>query len=1139
MSREHTVIAWILAAAVVCAGCADDVRRAAPGAGGAGAVGSDPGGAQGGDAGGDGQGGDAPEGAEDPDGAEASDDDGEAPATDPERPERGYGDPCRSNTDCESRYCISSARGFVCTRQCGSVDDCPDVGGHAMSCRDIDNTGADVVAVCVPAATAYCQPCFDDSHCFGGLCVGSEGVAASFCGQDCADQGRCPEGAVCSDLAPDGRSLDPPQCLPITLTCDCTAQTAGDKRACVREGGGDSPARCFGEETCDPDRGWVGCDAPEPDVEVCDGVDNDCNGATDDGLEGARDCAIENEFGACSGVSLCQGAAGWVCQAPRPVAELCDLADNDCDGDDDEDFLDEAGLYTQPEHCGVCGNVCAERFDLAVGTECLVEDGQARCVITQCREGFALAGPTTCIPLASRLCEPCAQDADCNPDVGDSCLEYPGGQDYCGRSCAANSPFGPECPPGYLCEADSDQCRLERGTCLCGPDDRFERSCAIPDPNDPANNCVGTISCDAGELSECAPAEDLCNGLDDDCDGVIDQGVRDPDSGHWFTDAHCGRCHNNCPLLFAAPIFHADGVCSGMADVERGRRPRCRLDCHAGWRDINGVSVDGCECEVLDADLDEPDALGIDADCDGIDGMIARGIFVARTGDDDGDGSLPLPLPTLSAAVAMAVPGDRDHVYVAAGVYEESVVLRRGVSLFGGYAADFRMRDLAGNETAVFGVAPQEGRLGTLHAEGIAGVRTVVAGFTIVGYDTNDLAGNSYAIYAQDSDGALELRNNVIRGGSAGDGAKGGSGGPGRAAPNTAQPGEAERTAQGGLACFPAAANRSPGGQGAAHQCVDPDGAAVNVGGGAGGTADCPGFNQAEPSGADGQRAGQGGAQGAGEGGAGGYSMLLTEDFAGRCFCTIPNVAGSTEDGVPGGDGADGGTGVPGAGCAQVAGAVVDGQWVADVGGDGRRGQPGGGGGGGGAGSGVQRDGLLFFCDGFTEVLGGGGGGGGAGGCGGDGGRGGAAAGGSFGLFMTFRAPPGSLPIVEDNRIERGGGGTGGDGGEGSEGGAGSPGREALALGNNARPGLLVCADPGGRGGDGGAGGAGGGGGGGCGGISAGIYLDGQGGLDLAPMRVGNHFPDTGAGGLGGRGGVSIGQFGLDGADGLHQEVVP
>jgi hypothetical protein len=39
---------------------------------------------------------------------------------------------------------------------------------------------------------------------------------------------------------------------------------------------------CQGFETCDPRLGWVGCTALEPSVEICDGIDNDCNGVADD-----------------------------------------------------------------------------------------------------------------------------------------------------------------------------------------------------------------------------------------------------------------------------------------------------------------------------------------------------------------------------------------------------------------------------------------------------------------------------------------------------------------------------------------------------------------------------------------------------------------------------------------------------------------------------------------------------------------------------------------------------------------------------------------------------------------------------------------------------------------------------------------
>jgi alpha-tubulin suppressor-like RCC1 family protein len=69
---------------------------------------------------------------------------------------------------------------------------------------------------------------------------------------------------------------------------------------------------------------------------------------------------------------------------------------------------------------------------------------------------------------------------------------------------------------------------------------------------------------------------EVCNGRDDDGDGVIDEGIDvevDPDN--------CGACGNKCELANAIPAC-VDGLC------EIG-------ECAAGYGDCNGTIADGCE----------------------------------------------------------------------------------------------------------------------------------------------------------------------------------------------------------------------------------------------------------------------------------------------------------------------------------------------------------------------------------------------------------------------------------------------------------------------------------------------------------------------------------------------------------------
>ena len=86
--------------------------------------------------------------------------------------------------------------------------------------------------------------------------------------------------------------------------------------------------------------GKLTCSSVGPTEEVCDGLDNNCNGSVDENLPmTGMECRPPGLppgpiLGECKpGRPICTGAGGWVCQGGvGPAPEVCDGKDNNCDG---------------------------------------------------------------------------------------------------------------------------------------------------------------------------------------------------------------------------------------------------------------------------------------------------------------------------------------------------------------------------------------------------------------------------------------------------------------------------------------------------------------------------------------------------------------------------------------------------------------------------------------------------------------------------------------------------------------------------------------------------------------------------------------------------------------------------------------
>ncbi|MBN2493603.1 MAG: DUF4114 domain-containing protein [Deltaproteobacteria bacterium] len=288
--------------------------------------------------------------------------------------------------------------------------------------------------------------------------------------------------------------------------------------------------------TCLPDGSDVYCDAipGSGSDESCNNMDDDCDGLTDEDV--FQPCFR----GDCQGVEACIGGAflSATCTAPQPDTEACDGVDNDCDGDTDEDFKDGNGIISTVSHCGGCGLRCEPPHATA-----LCESGV--CLIDTCEQHYhdlntnAIDGCEYHCVLRSPPTEICnGSDDDCDGQTDEDPQDTP--PDCLDRGVCSNieprcSSGSWDCPYPSTYQSVEDRCDNLDNDCDGSTDEGYsglnqpchdgEGVCRrygviICDPDD-----AHATTCSAQAASCPAPCRELCDALDNDCDGSTDEEI--------------------------------------------------------------------------------------------------------------------------------------------------------------------------------------------------------------------------------------------------------------------------------------------------------------------------------------------------------------------------------------------------------------------------------------------------------------------------------------------------------------------------------------------------------------------------------------------------------------------------------------
>lgn len=296
--------------------------------------------------------------------------------------------------------------------------------------------------------------------------------------------------------------------------CDLDDCEASEPAACTTSGDCASGEHCDGVGVCVPDSfcGGGGCGSSDA---TCDGVDDDCDTNFDeDYVSTGTTCGM----GACSATgstSCVSGAVDDSCVPGTPATSdaTCDAIDDDCDATNDEDY---ASTSTS---CGV--GACASS-----GTTSCV----AGSVEDSCEPGTPASSDATCDGVDD--------DCDATNDEDFTSSATACGTGVCasnGSTSCASGVLHDSCTPGSP-TGDDSVCNALDDDCDASVDEAYAplaTACGVG-----ACASSGVTACVAGVVTDsCSPgspsSDANCDGLDQDCDGV-------PDDEYVSTGTSCG-----------------------------------------------------------------------------------------------------------------------------------------------------------------------------------------------------------------------------------------------------------------------------------------------------------------------------------------------------------------------------------------------------------------------------------------------------------------------------------------------------------------------------------------------------------------------------------------------------------------------